>query len=259
MSKNNEKKSIDINLNVDIPGAKELGEAVKEISTDAAKGLFGFVGGICKPVAPQIGGLMADQVQYWRYNNFLRFAQKTKARHEALGIQQEHQVHPRVMIEIADGVMRQENETLLDWWAGLTVSACEECPSDEDIIFTEKMGKVTCLQAKVLEFSCENANVLHTSKGLLLSEDLNVTVEQLFEVTEVTDLNTLDRELDALRNHGLINGGFDFHKNNLDAEITPTTLGLHFYARCQGRKRDLIDFFSSQEMTNCPSCGRVHE
>lgn len=259
MSKGNKSKRLELDVKVEVPGAEQLAGAAKEISTDAAQGLFAFIGSICKPVGPQLGALFADQVKYWRYNNFLRFTEKTKKKHEELGVDPSYQVHPRMMIEIAEGVVKQHDDRLLDWWAGLTVAACEECPTDEDIIFNEKMDKITCSQASVLEYACTNAEVQHTSRGLLIAKDLVVTDKLLFEISGTQDVNKLDRELDSLVSHQLLCAGFDLHKNSLDADITPTALGLHFYARCKGIKSGLIEFYSSTEMTHCPKCGRIHQ
>lgn len=184
---------------------------------------------------------------------------KTRLLYESLDVQIGNQVHPRVMLDIVDGVIKQENDDLLEWWAGITIAACEKCPTDEDLVFLDKMDRITCLQAAILKHLCENSKIYHTSRGLLLAKDQNLTDMEIFQITGVQDVDKLDREIDSLRNYGLVDGGFDLHKNDLVATISPTSLGLQFYARCKGIKSNLAEFYSSEEITECPRCGRIHK
>lgn len=254
-----DKKGLDINLNVTIPELKPISDAVKSASDETVKGLKGFLSSLCVPVSVQVGGLLEDKVKQWRYRNALNFANKARKLHIDLNIEETHQVHPRLMLEILEGVSKQQDDELLDWWAGLTVSSCEECPTDTDLIFTNLMGNITCLQKSVIEYACKTSKVVHTSRGLILARPLEIREEEIFNVAGSEDIDVIDRELDSLRNYGLIGGGFNMHNSTLEADITPTSLALHFYARCNGVRNNLIGFYSSTEMVACPQCGRVHK
>ena len=54
----------------------------------------------------------------------------------------------------------------------------------------------------------------------------------------------VDRELDALRERGLISVGYNV-ENPLSANITPTPLTLHFIARCSG-SIDPISYYAGK-------------
>jgi hypothetical protein len=47
---------------------------LKNIAEDSSKGLANFFGAICMPVAEQFGGLLSNQVKYWRHQNFIRYS-----------------------------------------------------------------------------------------------------------------------------------------------------------------------------------------
>lgn len=242
------KKEVDINLNINAPGLKDLGEATKEIATKTTDGAIGFLRAICVPAAEQFGKALEDKVKEWRYINFINFIDKTKKLHKEKNIDPKNQINPRIMIEIGEEVSKQDDDTLQNWWAGITVSACDKNPTDEQLIFVNLMKKITRLQAKILSYSCTNSTIQHSPNDeIIISKPLIVTRDELIKLTGIDNIHTLDRELDSLSSIGLLafGGGFNISEKSLHATITPSALALHFYARCQGEAKDLNSFYSS--------------
>ncbi|MDP3259938.1 MAG: Abi-alpha family protein [Thermodesulfovibrionales bacterium] len=180
-----------------------------------------------------------------------------KAEENLLGYSSEEGKHapPRLVADILNKGSWVANEEVQDMWAGLLASACTNDGHDEsNLIFINMLGQLTSLQAKILNFGCENAKKTLSKAGWLTSvEPLIVNLDKLQTITGCVDFHRLDRELDHLRNLGLIGhsgfgGGFDM--NSTDAEITPTGLALQMYVRCKGFIGDPSTFLGL-EKTNC--------
>ena len=73
-----------------------------------------------------------------------------------------------------------------------------------------------------------------------------MSLDKIIEVTGEDDIQRLDREIDHLREVGLINGGFDAYSPSISASIEPLGLALHMFVRCQGSRTSPIDFFDIQ-------------
>lgn len=73
-----------------------------------------------------------------------------------------------------------------------------------------------------------------------------MSLEELQECSGIEDFQRLDRELDHLRELGLIGGGHSvggFNPESTEADVTPTALALQMYARCNGWINNPLDFF----------------
>lgn len=262
MNQDQKKKplQVDINLKADVPGLKPLSETVGTVTEKTADGALRFLSSICGRASSQVGALFEDKVRYWRYYNLLKFSAKAEKMHKELNVDMSHEIHPRMLIEIVEGAAKQENDDLLDWWAGLTISSCDKEPTDQDLIFTNLMGKITCLQKNIITFACKTAKIVHSPKGLIIAEELTITDEDIIKISGTSDFNVIDRELDSLAHNGLLTltSGFNFASDEEGIKITPTALSLHFFARCNGIKGDLKKFYKSENMPICPHCNKYH-
>ncbi len=96
-----------------------------------------------------------------------------------------------------------------------------------------------------MQYGCEHARKRATVNGLIDAEFDAVPVATIFELTGEYDIQRVDRELDHLREIGLLQltGGFQTHSMDLNARICPTALALHMYVRCQGSRLSPIQYF----------------
>jgi|GEM_PF-1886350 len=260
----NSEKEVSAKLKVEIDGVEKIADASAEIAKEASQKTMGFLARLCSPAAEQLGLALADKIAAWRCANYLKFLQKCEALHSNLNIDLKHTINPRLMLELAESASLETEPDLQDWWAGLTVSSCDANESDENLIFVHLMSRITCLQAKIFNYACENSTVVYTERRLLMAEPLEVPFDALSEFTECSCVDRLDRELDALRNLGLLTetGGFNLHDDeDLVASIEPSPLGLQFYARCHGYRENLVDFLGAKPRDpkkKCPRCGGYH-
>ncbi len=227
------------NSSLDVLGIKPIGDTALFAVTKSFEGIEGFLKMVCVPALEEIGLLLKDNVRYWRLKNILKMLDKAKGKLNFENEQLHIQAHPRVALSIIENSSLIDNDVVQDMWAGLFAASCTTTgQEDENLIFVDLLKQLTFSQAKILKYSCENAGKITFGNGLLGGVTLQVDGKILTEITDITDIHRLDRELDHLCSIGLIGhgfgGGFQPQSNDLLADITPTYLALSLYVRSQG-------------------------
>ena len=157
-------------------------------------------------------------------------------------------------MKIIDEGSWAEDEFIQNMWAGLLASSCSDDGTDEtNLVFINSLTQLTKTEILIVNYSCSNSIKKIAKAGWIYSETLVVQIEKLIEITNVNDLDRLDRELDHLRTLNMIgnpeiSGGFS--PESTDAEITPSSFSLHMYARCNGSNKSVIEYYDlTQEET----------
>jgi hypothetical protein len=223
-------------------GIAPYGDALKIAVQGAVDAAAAFLSRICNPAAEEVGLLLRDRVRVWRAKNFVAMAQHAERLLQA----PDAHAHPSLVHSIAEHASWTDDSRVQEMWAGLLVSACTPDGKDEsNKIFVRCLEQLTGLQARILFHACTNCRKFRTTEGLVYAYDLTVSHEELVAISGVDDTDRLDRELDDLRQMGLLQArsGFDADDPSLQAHITPAPLSLHFYVRCQGSRKSPIDFF----------------
>jgi hypothetical protein len=154
--------------------------------------------------------------------------------------------HPRLMYILLDQGSWHDRDWVQDMWAGLLASSCAGDARDEsNLIFINLLGGMTLNEIAMLNHSCNAANKIVSPEGLIIAEELQCGLHQLGRIAGIGDLFSLDRELDHMRMLGLFPYGMDSVEDTLVADITPSTLALHMYVRCQGHAGSPADYFLS--------------
>ncbi len=221
-----------------------LAESVQKVTNATVDGAAAILSRICLPAAEEFGLLLRDRLRYWRALNIAKLTVKAEQKLKALNVPDESHAHPRVVSKIVEEGSWTDDEGIQEMWAGLLASSCSpEGQDDSNLIFIQLLSSLSRIQARLLNYACEKAEKKLGANGLLLAGDLTVNLEQLRSITGESDIHRLDREMDHLRSLELIRGGFKAHLASTDADITPSTLALHMYARCKGFRGSPTDFF----------------
>ena len=112
------------------------------------------------------------------------------------------------------------------------------------------LKQLTTIEAKIINYSCKNSRKIICNNGLLMGDDFVIELNDLKNISGITDIHRLDRELDHLRSLELIGtsmggGGFNSDDINLSAHIGPTALALNLYTKTQGYNGDPREFWST--------------
>ena len=220
----------------DLLGIKGLSDSVKATTQGLLDGAAAFLSRVCLPVAEEFGLALRDRISAWRAKNAAQMLSRANTIHLSNNPNPADRLSPRlahVAIEEASWI---DDDQIQDMWAGLLASSTSpHGHSDENLIFMNFLKQVSSLEVKILRFAVERAAKHASPHGFVTSEELIVPIDKLPELFGTQDLQRLDRELDHLRELGLISRGIILGPRNT-AELTPSSLALHLYVRAQGSK-----------------------
>lgn len=234
----------------DMFGLAAYGEALNTLAKGSVDGAGAFLSRICLPVAEEFGLMLRDKVSAWRANNAILIAKNTE---KILAEQNRDNVHahPRLAMKIINEGSWSDDEEVRNFWSGLLASSCTEDGKDEsNLIFLNILSQITALQAQIIEYACTKSDVVLTEHGLIYAENLDITIDDAYELTASDDSHRIDRELDHLRSMELIGGtlgGGGISLSNNSVDVTPTALTLHFYARCKGFIDPVENFYDARK------------
>jgi hypothetical protein len=142
--------------------------------------------------------------------------------------------HPKIVASILKDGSWSNDGLLRQLWAGLLVSSCTPDGMDEsNSRFVELLVQVTVNQSRIFVNGCRNAK---TASGNEATHEVVIKPEELMGITGVSDFYRNATDVSYLFQFGLFKKEFDFTtytpKDLVD--ITPSSLGLELYERCQG-------------------------
>lgn len=230
----------------DILGVRGFGEATKIVAKGAVEGAGAFLGRICLPAAEELGLLLRDKVSAWRAQNAARIALKAERLLEQNTTAPDLQAHPRIVGKVLEHGSWEDDETVQEMWAGLLASACSQDGQDQrNLIFINLLEQMTSSQAKLVQIVCQKAEKFRSPQGYIVAKNLVVSGAEAMEMLGTTDVHDADVQLDHLREIGLIFFGFEPYTDR--ADLTPTALALHMFARSMGFRGSSIDYFQVPE------------
>lgn len=136
-------------------------------------------------------------------------------------------------------------------WAGLFVSSCtEDGKDDTNMVFVDLLKSLNSIEARILQYACNNATIEVFLNGLILGTKYLVSFKDITAIAETDDRYVIDNCLDHLTRIGLLRdsifgdvSGFSATDETLQAGITPSALGLSLYYKATGSKLSLLDFY----------------
>ncbi len=231
---------------------KPIAEAINTAVVKSFEGIEGFLKGVCAPACEEVGLLLKDQLRFWRLNNILNILQKAKGKLEFVDDKLQIKSHPRIALSIIENGSLNDNDEIQELWAGLFASSCSiDGEDDENLIFIDILKQLTVVEARIIKYACENGRKIICNNGLIISDELTIECTKLFEISRITNLHRLDRELDHLRSLDLIAGigGFSSSDAELNANISPSGLALNLYLKFQGYNGDPTQYWKTNIVT----------
>ena len=223
---------------------KETGKngALTTIAKGAVDGSGAFLGRICLPAAEEFGLLLKDKVSAWRANNAINIVKKAEEKLNQVDRNKNLHAHPRLVTMAFETGSYSDSEQVQEMWAGLLASSCDKDGKDEsNLLFMTILSQINTTEAIILNYLCETANKTVSKSGFIWADDMKITPEKITEITGITDIHRMDRELDHLSALDLTTGGFN-DKDEI-ATIAPRALGLNMFVNCQGSKKSPLEYF----------------
>jgi hypothetical protein len=239
--------------NTDLLGIGPVAEAVRSTTQAVTSGAAALLTRICLPAAEEFGLLLKDRVSAWRSKNFENIARKAEQKLRAVESQAELHAPPRVVFQIVEVGSWCESDDVQDMWAGLLASSCTEDGNDDsNLMFIDFLSRLSVPEVKIIDYACQNAPKILSRGGWVLATNLALTLDELVEISGISDPHRLDRELDHLRALGLLADGGGFDTENQVAGVTPSPLALQMWVRCQGHRGSPTEFLQFAEDQEWP-------
>ena len=229
-------------ISIDILGVKPIAKCVEHASKETIDGGKNFLSKICMPAAEEFGLLLQDKVKFWRASNAQKTLIKAEEKLSAQGSYENKKAHPLIAWRIIESSSWAQHDELQEIWAGLLASTCTENGEDDsNLIFINLISQLTETQIRILNYAVENTNIKLHLHDIVTAEELTINIEKLKEISNIDDMNRLDRELDHLSGMdmigGALTGGGIMLGDNSEINriiITPRTITIQLYVRCQG-------------------------
>lgn len=136
---------------LDLIGIKPISKAVEKVAEKTADGLGAFFGAICMPAAEEFGLFLKDKVAVYRQKNLEKISEKTLEKIEHQNIKLSGHANPILVREVLEEASWCEDEKIQSMWAGLlSVAAGNTAVSDDSLIYTDTLKRLTPFQARLI-------------------------------------------------------------------------------------------------------------
>ncbi len=240
----------------DLLGIKPYGEALSLSVQKTFQVVEAFLESTCKPALDELGLMLGDKFRVWRLNNILKILEKSKNKFEFSDGEIQLKANPKVALTFIESASIEDNEELQELWAGLFASTCDKNKTiDEDIIYINLLKQLTLPEAKILKYMCENAGKFKRENGVIFSQTISKTLEELKLITGLNDLTSIEIILNHIhslrlneRDIGTNPSGFLKNSKDCVTYLTPTYLALKLYMKCMGFRGLIEEFYLIQEI-----------
>ena len=146
-------------------------------------------------------------------------------------------VAPGLILRILENASKTHSEWLRQHWSGLLASSIQYWAKDsESEQFVSLLPLLDPVQIRILEAACSGALRVGREDGCSFARNLTYSKEAMRNVTGISDFLLIEQHLDRLSFLKLLEPAVlcDWFGKYEQIELTPTRLGLKFYARCRG-------------------------
>ena len=233
---------------LDVFGIKGFSDSVRIATEGLRDGAGALLSRLCLPAAEEIGLAFRDRVSAWRARNALTMLNEANSIYLGSPFRRgDDQLSPRLVHVAVEEASWNDDAQVRSMWAGLLAASAAPGTSDENLIFMNLLKQLTALEVRILEFAVERApkRVAH-GELVVAVETEQLSIRELLDRLCLQDIHRLDRELDHLRELGLIGpfgGGAGIDLQSGKVSLTPTPLALHLYIRGHGSKLSPIAYW----------------
>lgn len=252
---------------LDLMGIKPVAKAVEKATDKTVDGLGAFFGAICMPAAEEFGLFLKDKVAVYRQRNLEKISQKAQKEIERQKVEISGQANPVLIREVLEEASWCEDEEIQSMWAGLlSVAAGNTAVSDDSLVYTDTLKRLTPFQARLLKeiyfdprccsvkppIGNHEDDVFYPENKLIYSvvDVLKIYPGDLSEIVPIANANhekilatendhsiALSRfrpQIEALKVLGLIHNVRFLDSGKEGIHVFPSLKGLDFFMRCLG-------------------------
>jgi len=136
-----------------------------------------FISKIFGPAADQVGGILGDQLKYYRLKQWIRINSKAAKLLEGLNVEPS-QLPIKVVLPLLEKASIEDDPDLQDMWAKLLANMSLSITSGLEVRMIDVMSQMTNLDARIFEFMYRefeiNRREVHKFKRLQSSRYLDI-------------------------------------------------------------------------------------
>ena len=220
-------------------------EAAKAFGGQAAAEVFSFLSDILRPPAKELGGLLSDQVKYFRFKTQFKILKKASEFLQEQGVKPQ-KVPLRILAPLLEHCSWEEDDDIQKRWATLLANAADpNVTSNNYSTYVEILRQLSPIESKFLDYLYMNdffaarlqprSLPRYKSKHSMINVlSINDTQFQII-ADNLVRLNLLQYGL-KYDTSKLIKNHFDKDVVDKDySEVSLTYLGLDFIRNCRPR------------------------
>lgn len=206
---------------------------------------FAFLGRICSEGAEEIGEWVRTRASSHKVLNAVSIALKAGSLLGPGLASNRAKVNPALAVRILETGSSTDEEWLHGFWAGLLITSATPNGRERNLEFVELFSQLTTIPIRVFTVVCTRAAKIVSESGEVSAQPLTCKLEELAATVGARGPQ-IDRDLEVLCGFQLIerksaNASALLVSN--EAYIKPTDLGLELFARCNGHRGSLREFY----------------
>lgn len=208
---------------------------------------LGFLSRICPEGAERVGQLVAERLDNQKLENAVSIALRAENLLTLEPATGPLRTDPDLIVRILEKGSCSDEDWLRHFWGGLLATSCAVNGKDESSqVFVELLSQLTTFPVRILTVVCTRATKVLAESGSVSAKPLACKIEEL-TLTTGSQGQQLARDLEHLCELGLIEKRDSNSPRLLSSEetdLTPSSLGLQLFARCNGHRGSLREFYS---------------
>ncbi len=206
-----------------------------------------FLSRICPGGANEVGDLVRGRLSNHKVANAVNIALKAELQLASEPATNGLRADPSHVVRILEDGSCTDEEWLQHFWGGLLVTSCSVNRNDvSNLPFVELFSQLTTYPVRILTVVCTRATKVISESGSVSAKPLACKIEEIMVTTGSRGLQ-IERDLERLSELGLIEKRVGNSPTLLPSDetfITPTSVGLQLFARCNGHQGSPKDFYA---------------
>ena len=198
---------------------------------------FAFLSRICPQAAEEVMQLIHSGLTKARTANAVQILLRAEGLLPPDSDKSRLGANPSIVAKILEAGSWAEEQWIQQLWAGLLATSCNAKGGDEsNQPFVDLLGKLAAVHVRILRYACLKATNILSIAGPFKSPSVICTREEIMEITGSRELLRIERDIQHLRELGVLEEAAELppSSDHYEANITPSSDGIHLYARCKG-------------------------
>jgi PilZ domain len=201
----------------------------------AAKAMA-FFHRICVPDGLAVWKLLRNALGGRRFWNAIEIGLQAESFITAVSQSDELYASPRLVMQLLHDGSWADDQDMQHSWAGLLATSCSAQRDESNAPYIEVFSQLTTAHARLLNSACMRATKYVAESGMVSARHLVCTAEETMNISGTHDLLRMGRTLLHLSELGLLEERL---RTSMfipveGLNLTPTSLGLALFARCNG-------------------------